>query len=285
MNIAEKLIKLRKERGLTQENLSQQLEISISAIRNYENIKKPREPKNDMLLKFANFYNVSTEYLLNDEITNKTTDNITIENKLNFSDNTIEKIIKINKYINNEIIGQFIDNMPIREFWEVIGRYIEINEEIKDLSNLKGITECSAILDKYSTNNTFNMYKYFDKDGNVERYDINAFCKNNKCKYTKKDKEILLIWLDKLQNSQTLTKRNFKYYELLFDDYGIHINNLKRLINENSRIPIHISKIITSIPQIEIDERTNKKEVIKFQLSNELTNFLTYLDKKGQEAE
>ena len=98
MNIAEKLVKLRKEKGFTQEKLCELLDISISSIRNYENIKKPREPQNDILLKFADFYNVSTEYLLNDEITNKTNENINIGNELQISDEAIKAIKEISTY-------------------------------------------------------------------------------------------------------------------------------------------------------------------------------------------
>lgn len=95
MNINQKLIKLRKEKGLTQEQLSKKLGLSISTIRNYENKKRPRMPKNEILVMFAEFYNVSVEYLLNDEIENKSNGSINIEKELGLSEVSIEKISNI----------------------------------------------------------------------------------------------------------------------------------------------------------------------------------------------
>ena len=53
---------LREELGLKQEELAKKLAVSPSAIGMYE--RNLREPNNELILKFANFFNVSVDYLL-----------------------------------------------------------------------------------------------------------------------------------------------------------------------------------------------------------------------------
>ena len=53
---------LREELGLKQEELAKKLSVSPSAIGMYE--RNLREPNNELTLKFAEFFNVSTDYLL-----------------------------------------------------------------------------------------------------------------------------------------------------------------------------------------------------------------------------
>lgn len=60
--IAERIKQLRKELGLTQEELAKQLSIAPSTIGMYETNK--REPNNELTIKIANFFNVSADYLL-----------------------------------------------------------------------------------------------------------------------------------------------------------------------------------------------------------------------------
>lgn len=56
---------LRKEKGLTQDDLSRHLGLSKSTISMYESQK--RSPDNETLLKLANFFGVTTDYLLGNE--------------------------------------------------------------------------------------------------------------------------------------------------------------------------------------------------------------------------
>lgn len=53
---------LREELGLKQEELAKKLSVSSSAIGMYE--RDAREPNNELMLKIANFFNVSLDYLL-----------------------------------------------------------------------------------------------------------------------------------------------------------------------------------------------------------------------------
>lgn len=53
---------LREKLGLKQEDLAKKLSVSPSAIGMYE--RNLREPNNELILKIANFFNVSVDYLL-----------------------------------------------------------------------------------------------------------------------------------------------------------------------------------------------------------------------------
>ncbi len=65
LNFKEKLIKLRKDNNLTQDELAKKLRISRSAVANYE--KGIREPNFEMLENIADCFNISIAELLNDD--------------------------------------------------------------------------------------------------------------------------------------------------------------------------------------------------------------------------
>ena len=195
MNIAEKLVKLRKEKGLTQEKLAQELNISIASIKNYENVKTPREPKNDILLKFAKFYDVSTKYLLNDEITNKTNDNIIIGTELKLSDNAIKTIKRFSKYNLSDTFNMFLEYQSISRIMyalrniknlyiiqkNYIGLFLTM-EDFRDFfiqsiisNNITNIQNSINILKIYQTNinkciSFINNNSYLDKEIFIDIY-------------------------------------------------------------------------------------------------------------------
>lgn len=61
MNIGEIIQKLRKEKGLTQEQLAKEVGLSKSAIIKYEN--NVREPNFEAITKLENYFKVSINYL------------------------------------------------------------------------------------------------------------------------------------------------------------------------------------------------------------------------------
>lgn len=61
-DLASRLKELRKQHGMTQEELAKELGMSTSAIALYET--KKRKPDPETLNKFADFFQVSTDYLL-----------------------------------------------------------------------------------------------------------------------------------------------------------------------------------------------------------------------------
>ena len=65
MEIAEKIIKLRKENGLSQEDLAEKLYVSRQAISRWENGTALPDAQN--VLQISKLFNVTTDYLLNDD--------------------------------------------------------------------------------------------------------------------------------------------------------------------------------------------------------------------------
>ena len=63
---ASKLSYLRKKEKMSQEQLANKLNISPSTVGMYETAK--RQPDNEMVTKIANFFNVSTDYLLDNDL-------------------------------------------------------------------------------------------------------------------------------------------------------------------------------------------------------------------------
>jgi transcriptional regulator with XRE-family HTH domain len=65
MTIGEKIRKLRKEKGWSQNQLAQKIDINTRNISLYESGKAT--PSSETVQKLANLFNVSTDYLFNDE--------------------------------------------------------------------------------------------------------------------------------------------------------------------------------------------------------------------------
>lgn len=102
MKLSEKLKLLREEKGMTQEQVCSELGIGIQSIRNYENTTIERIPNTVQLKMLKEFYNVTYEYLLDEDCENKTSESVDIGKKLRLSDDAIENILDI-QYTNNRI--------------------------------------------------------------------------------------------------------------------------------------------------------------------------------------
>ena len=86
MTLGEKLVKLRKENNYTQEQFAEILGISRQSVSKWES--DLAYPETDKLIEIGRIYNCSMDYLLKDEITEKS---ITMDNK---SDNKLLGIWK-----------------------------------------------------------------------------------------------------------------------------------------------------------------------------------------------
>jgi len=71
-NFGERLKNIRTEKGLTQDQLAESCDTSAGLIRHIE--KSRRRPSYDMLLTICNVLNTSPEYLMQDELTIKPSD-------------------------------------------------------------------------------------------------------------------------------------------------------------------------------------------------------------------
>ena len=72
MNLGEKIFKLRKEKGLSQEHLAEQLGTTRQAVSKWEN--NQGYPETEKLLQLSNIFEVSTDFLLKDDKSVKSAD-------------------------------------------------------------------------------------------------------------------------------------------------------------------------------------------------------------------
>lgn len=116
MNIAEKLKKLRESKGISQNKLIEELaekqnvNVAISSIRNYENVNSPRIPQGEVLLALARYYDVTLEYLIDDNITTYKKENLNIGIELGLNDNTIDSIYDFKSFEQIDIFNEFVSN-------------------------------------------------------------------------------------------------------------------------------------------------------------------------------
>lgn len=166
MNTAEKLIQLRYEKGLTQAELGKELNIALSSIQNYENINKPRIPEAKLLLKIAKYYDVSLEYLLDDELNNRKQENIEIGKELGLTDETIENIKKINDEGLNNILNLFISK---NEFMQIVEKYNLYYKSTFYLNNILTLKELD---------NQIEFCNQYNRQLSIEESNIIEYFKN-----------------------------------------------------------------------------------------------------------
>ena len=107
-----RLKQLREDMKLKQDELADALSISPSAVGMYE--RDERDPNDELTLKIANFFNVSTDYLLgNSDIKRPITLNLT-ENDIKFIQN-IKKLDETNKMIIRNTIDALFDKQEKNE--------------------------------------------------------------------------------------------------------------------------------------------------------------------------
>ena len=87
MTLGKKIKELRKNKGLSQEDLANKLNISRQAVSKYE--KDINEPNIDTIKRISKYFNVDLEYLLNDDSSLDSKD----ESKNNISNNVNNKNI------------------------------------------------------------------------------------------------------------------------------------------------------------------------------------------------
>ena len=119
-----KLKRLRETKGISRKELANVLNLATVTVSCYEN--ETREPDNTMLKKIANYFNVTTDYLLDNEDAIDKSD-YELREKLNFVNFLIRnKFIKKNDTFNDDDI----DN--IMEFIKINKKYV-----YKEKSNKK----------------------------------------------------------------------------------------------------------------------------------------------------
>ncbi len=178
MKLSEKLKLLRELKGKTQEEVAQDLQIGITTLRNYENENLNRLPNTVQLKQLKKYYNVTYEYLLDDECENKTTTNINIGKELLLSDKSIEKIKNLQKtsykhnrkgevpYLSlafNEFIENFNDFDNLVFDIEAIQRNLKLYKKIVSFLYLLYMDKLILKYIKEQNSNLKTLFSYFDK--------------------------------------------------------------------------------------------------------------------------
>ena len=117
----ERIKLLREEDKLTQIQLAKILGVKSQTISNYE--AGEREPSYEVLIKLADHFNVSTDYLLG-RIDNKNLENAPIGEELNLTDKSIKNI---KKYMSIDLLNALLENEEfyyiLDDAYDYIGNY------------------------------------------------------------------------------------------------------------------------------------------------------------------
>lgn len=124
--LSNRLKSTRERRGLTQEQVSEKINVEIGTLSGYE--RAYRKPSPDMLLKLADLYGVSTDYLLG------RVDNPTDE----LVPTTTEPLDHKATYMNDLVTDDIVDNLKLmsREDRETIRRLTQsiVNRKTEGVS-------------------------------------------------------------------------------------------------------------------------------------------------------
>lgn len=267
MNFNEKMIYLRKKKGVSQERASKKIGISVSSLRNYE---CDRIAETETLRKIQQYYNVPFEYLLNDNCINEEYNNIDIGETLKLSDTSINNIKSVNSNTKNNVIDNFISNISENDFWKKLDECIKLQTELKELEPLKELEKYKKHFKKYISNKSISDYEIIE-DENSFYYDYESYYKENSCTYKTEDKNIILKCLDIVFNNKIIKELDFIY---LLNKYDEFIDLIKKCINKGAKIPSESVKSFFDIPTNEIKERTDRLEILGFYISNELVRYI-----------
>ena len=146
----DRLTQLRKEEGLSQEDLAVRVGVSRSTIGMYETGK--REPDLETLETFADFFNVNLEYLIGrtgnikpDDLTLKETD--LIENFKKLDNDDKEKVVEYTKALQQKKPVLIIENEP-RYLVRRAGRDGSFSEEYLTKKEIEKIKEEANALEE-----------------------------------------------------------------------------------------------------------------------------------------
>lgn len=267
MKLSEKLKLLREEKGMTQEQVCSELGIGIQSIRNYENTTIERIPNTIQLKMLKEFYNVTYEYLLDEDCENKTNESINIGKKLKLSDDAIENILDIqctNNRIPDELRLSLVEDKiaPI-----VFSKWLE-NIDLK---------EFTALLHEYNClNNVLKSIQYFYNIEKIEDYLY--YCLENK----KDLKALYSIWnteIDTLKNNLSKSIHS-TLNNNAYSDLSNELNQLKKYCETCTKKSLNKNKLdvllntISSLSSCYYDETKRNLKFCLFEITELIKNNL-----------
>ncbi len=177
MTIGEKIVKLRKQQGMSQEAFSEKLDVSRQAVSKWEN--GTAQPTSENLAQISKLFSVSISYLLDDEDIHISSDFSTQEsdNVEKFSTNKAEhKAFKISSVIQNcatvilaiAIIAQSSTTNSLRRDIDVLRQK---TDQISTLKSQIALLESRVNHTPATSNDNFTDYSYkviaFDRQTNT----------------------------------------------------------------------------------------------------------------------
>ena len=96
MNISQKILLQRKKKGISQEDLANALNVSRQAVSKWESSQSV--PDMDKIIALSNYFNVTTDYLLKDQI--ETIDNVDSYSSKNIDMQMLNKELSENDFQN-----------------------------------------------------------------------------------------------------------------------------------------------------------------------------------------
>lgn len=252
MKFSEKMVKIRKERKLSQIEASKLLGIAKTSLCDYENSNLNKLPGFETIKKIARSYKVSYQYLLDEKCENEKLDHYDIGDMLNLSDHAIYNLEYYNNKEYSYMFNKFIENAT-DEFVAKLNIYY----------NIKQIKECcdKAIpkLSKWIEDNGDLIY---DLEVNISKSIINSFG------------DIVKIFHSMPEFSYALSslKEDFLNLNFLIENITIYYDILEESNYSQKRIKMlkQIKKLVETFPK----ELNYKFSVYKYELNNEFNKVI-----------
>lgn len=247
MKLNEKIIKLRKEHNLSQEDLGNAINASRQAVSKWET--EQTKPDIDKIKEIAKLFDVTFDYLLNDEIdeiTQKETEEKVEKTKVKKDRKILLKIIFIILMI--YLLFSLYKFIALYRFYLIANSFSEENYSMfHDWTSTNGLEDSSHMsihTEKYK--NKLIEYSYWYEGSDI-KLDEEGFWVPNQVNYTDSDKKIYY----RINYNEDIGK--YTYYDKDIESYTneekAELFNLeKNLIKENtlSYIPSNVKEIMLS---------------------------------------
>ena len=266
MKLSQKLRELREEKGFTQQALADELGIGIQSIRNYENDSLDRIPSTVQLKMLKDFYNVTYEYLLDDDCNNRTTETISIGKELKLSDKALDKIINLQ-----------YRNRHIRELVESLAPDDETPVVFNDWIEKSDVQEYLALIKEYqSLNKILEILQYFST--------LDSFYKNISDLLSNKDsvKCILSVLENKLEEFKEAVHHSIftTLEDHGYEDMNFEVDKLRKFLKNYKKESVNVKKFeeiiifIQSIGESYQEETSRSINYCLFEITEVLKNEL-----------
>ena len=180
---------------LSYQKIYRDINIHFNTLSDLENKEELKRIDVAILRKIVTYFDVSYDYLLNDECTNKLKTDININRELGLNDEAIRTIKKLNVK-ERETFNKFLSGINLKKFLNNLKTLMETKERLKKENELLQICNLKPLLEYYSQNNMkkeiteiFNCFRGLIKDEYKNAFNLNYanYLDVIELKYLKKD--------------------------------------------------------------------------------------------------